>query len=234
MVVIPVLLDRDRHQQIEHLDRRCGLPQREEDVVGQVPLAAPDSHQPGRFGRLEIPYIVRLVFEELVGAHRRVVDVLVRQRDMLQDRQITLLALEPLDELGDGIEAGQGVQRAAVMAGRHFGRARDRQRRGHQHRRDRHPGAQFLQRAVEDLDGRRILDELNQRFDVGGILHSLRHRHGGSLRKVSSRAHLLPGERLVLRNGEALGYIFRVFGREGQVILPQGWNAFTARAAPAA
>ena len=141
MVVVPVLLDRDRHQQIEHLDRRCGLPQREEDVVGQVPLAAPDSHQPGRFGRLEIPYIVRLVFEELVGAHRRVVDVLVRQRDMLQDRQITLLALEPLDELCDGIEAGQGVQRAAMMAGRHFGRARDRQRRGHQHRRDRHPGA---------------------------------------------------------------------------------------------
>jgi len=116
-----------------------------------------------------------------------------------------------------------------MMAGGHFGRAGHRQRRGHQHRRDRHPGAQLLQRPVEDLRGRRILDELNQRFDVGGILDSLRHRHGGSLRKVSSRAHLLPGERLVLGIGEALAYIFRVFDRAGQAILPQGWNAFTAR-----
>jgi len=40
---------------------------------------------------------------------------------------------------------------------------------------------------------------------------------------------LLPGERLVLEIGEALAYIFRVFGRAGQAILPQGWNAFTAR-----
>jgi hypothetical protein len=44
VVVVPIFRDRYRHQQIEDLDGRRGLPERQEQVVRQVPLAAPYRH----------------------------------------------------------------------------------------------------------------------------------------------------------------------------------------------
>jgi hypothetical protein len=118
------------------------------------------------------------------------VDVLVRQRDVLQHRDEFLLALQPLDQLGHRIEPRQRVQRAAVMTGRHLGGAGHRQRRGRQHRRDRDPGAQLVQSAIDDLLRRRLFDKLHQRLDGVGILDTLWNRHGWTLRQCSRKPRL--------------------------------------------
>src|SRR4029077_5967005 len=93
----------------------------------------------------------------------------------------TLLALEALNRLRDCVETCQGMQRAAVMAGRHFGGTGHRERRGGQHRLSRDPGTQFFEGPIQDLTRRRVLDELDQRLDRGGIFDSSPHRHRGVL-----------------------------------------------------
>ena len=133
MVVVKVLRDCHTHQEIKDLDLGRVLPHPLEEMVSLVPLAAPDRHQEGRFRRLEPADILRGKLQQLVGSHRRMVDVLVGQRHVLQYRDKPLFALEALDQLRHGIETGQGVQRAAVMTRRHLGRAGHRQRGGRQH-----------------------------------------------------------------------------------------------------
>jgi hypothetical protein len=56
------------------------------------------------------------------------------------------------------------MQRTTVMAGRQIGRPCHSQGGRHQHRFDRHAGAQLLQRAVDDFGAWGFLDELDQRF----------------------------------------------------------------------
>ena len=115
----------------------------------------------------EIGEFERREFEQLKRAGDRVVDVLVRERDVLHDRDEPVFVglVQPPDQVRQGIEAGQRVQRAAVMAGRQVGGARHRERRCFQHHPGRHAFAQLGERAVDDLARRRILDELDQRFD---------------------------------------------------------------------
>ncbi len=47
-----------------------------------------------------------------------VIDVLVRQRDVLKDRQEALLARHALDGVVERMNADERVQRPAMMAGR--------------------------------------------------------------------------------------------------------------------
>jgi len=178
VIVMEILGNRHAHQEIEGLDRRHVLPEPLEQMVRLIALAARDRHQERRLGRVDPAGIERRELQQLVRPHRRVVYVLVRQRHVLQDRDETLLAVQAPGQLRQGIETRQRVQRAAVMAGRHFGRAGHREGRGRQHGLDRQPGAQSCQGAVQDLRRRRVLDELHQRFDVRGILDAARHRHG--------------------------------------------------------
>src|ERR1700732_1834527 len=55
------------------------------------------------------------------------------------------------------------------------GGARPREGCGCQHCLDRYPGTQLAQGAIPDLTRRRFLDKLDQRFDGGGKLDTLRH-----------------------------------------------------------
>jgi hypothetical protein len=189
MVVMEILRDRHAHQQIEDLGRGRVFPHPLEKMVRLVPLATRDRHQEVRLGRLETAGIERLDLQQLIRPHRRMIDVLVGQRHVLQYRDKTLLAFEALDRLGDRVEARQRVQRTAVMTGRHIGGAGHRKRRGGQHGLRRYPGTQLVESAIQNLGGRRVLDELDQRLDRGGIFNSSRHRH----RRFSFSAVLLFG-----------------------------------------
>ena len=40
---------------------------------------------------------------------------------MLEDRQEAVLAVQPPDQIGDGVQAGERVQRATVVAGGEIG-----------------------------------------------------------------------------------------------------------------
>ena len=68
-------------------------------VVCLVPFAAPDGRQESRFGRFDPAGILRLEFEEGVRPHRRMVDVLVGERHVLQHRDKALLPFQALDRL---------------------------------------------------------------------------------------------------------------------------------------
>ena len=94
---------------------------------------------------------------------------------MLEDGQEAVLAFQPPDQIGDRVQAGERMQRAAVMAGRQVGGAHHRERRGGQHGLGGDSGTQFFQRAVQDFGGWRLLDELDQRFDRFGILDACVH-----------------------------------------------------------
>ena len=175
MVVVKIFRDGHAHQQIEDLDRRGVLPEPLEEMVRVVPLATRDRHKEGRFGRLKAAGIHRRKLQQLVRPHRRVVNVLVRERHVLQHRDKTLLALQALDQLRHRVQACQGVQRAAVVTRRHFGGARHREGRGCQHGLRRYPGTQLVQGTIQNLTRRRFLDKLDQRFDGIGKLNTLRH-----------------------------------------------------------
>ena len=197
VVVERVLRHRHAHQQIERLDRRDMVPQPQEDVVGLVALAAAARLQEGLLvgfdaarghhlaravsGEIVRPAFVgaagiqRREFQQAVGRGHRVVDVLVGQGDVLEDGQEAVLALQAPDQVGDRIQAGERMQRAAVMAGRAGRRSGHRQRRGGQHGLRRDAGAQLVQGAVENLAGGRLLDELDQWFDRFGVLDTYVH-----------------------------------------------------------
>src|SRR6516225_5410022 len=141
MVVMEVLWDRHAQQQIEGLDPRRIFPQPLVEVVGLVPLATPYRRQERCFGRRDPAGILRGELGKGVGPHRRMVDVLVGKRDMLQHREEPFLALQAIDRLRYRVQPRQRVQRAAVMARRHFGGASHRKSRGRQHRLRRYPRA---------------------------------------------------------------------------------------------
>src|SRR5262245_42700694 len=67
------------------------------------------------------------------------------------------------------------MQRTAVMAGRQIGGAHDRQRGGEQHVLRRGAGGELVVRGSDNALGRRLLDELDQGLDVGGIANALGH-----------------------------------------------------------
>ena len=60
----------------------------------------------------------RLGIRQDVRAHAGVVDVLVRQRDVLKDRQEPLFARHALHGVVQGMQPDERVQRPAMMAGR--------------------------------------------------------------------------------------------------------------------
>ena len=197
MVVEGVLRQGHAHQQVERLDRRNMVPEPQEDVVGLVGLAATAGLQEGLLRRLDAfrgdglaaAVIGKIGRPARIGAGRiergevqqaerrgdRVVDVLVGQSDVLEDGQELVLTVQPVHQVGDRVQPGERVQRTAVMAGRQVGGPHHRQRRGGQHGLRLDTGTQFLQRAVQDLGGRRLLDELDQRFYCFGILDACVH-----------------------------------------------------------
>ncbi len=146
-------------------------------MVSLVPLPAAHRLQKRLFGRFDPAGILRREFGQGVGPHRRMVNVLVGERHVLQHRQKALFAFQSLDRLRNRVEPCQGVQRAAVMTGRHFGGAGHRQGRGRQHGLRGYPRTQLVQCAIQNLRGGRILDKLDQRLDGVGILDTLRHGH---------------------------------------------------------
>ena len=197
VVVERVLRQRHAHQQVERLDRRDMVPEPQEDVVGLECLAAAARLEEGLLGGLDAfrgdglagavigeigrPAGVgagRIQRRELEQAERRghrVVDVLVGQRDVLEDRQEAVLAVQPPDQVGDGVQAGERMQRAAMVAGREIGGADHGERRGGQHCVGGDAGPQLFQRAVQDFAGGRLLDELDQRFNRFWVLDTSVH-----------------------------------------------------------
>jgi hypothetical protein len=79
-----------------------------------------------------------------------VIDVLVRQRDVLKDRQEALLARHALDGVVERMNPDERVQRPAVMAGRQVRGTSDRERRRGQELLDRQAVAQLGQGGFED------------------------------------------------------------------------------------
>jgi hypothetical protein len=97
-----------------------------------------------------------------------VIDVLVRQRDVLKDRQEPLFARHALHGVVKRMKADERVQRAAVVPGRQVRGARDRERRRGQELLDRQAFAELAQGGFKDLAGVGLLDELHQQLDVIG------------------------------------------------------------------
>ena len=186
-----ILRDRDAHQQIECLDRRRVMPQPLEQVVRLVPLAAaaPPSGRPS-LAASNPPASQRREIEQLVGAHRRMVDVLVRQRDVLQHRDETSSLASPGARPGSKSRRG----RPAGAAGRRDGRAACRWSGS--------PRGPRLSSMVSVGTPSRNLSSVRSRISLGGvssmnwtsgsidvgILDSLRHRHGAALlRRIDPR-----------------------------------------------
>ena len=134
-------------------------------MIRLVAFAPAGGFQEGRFGRLDAAGVQRREVQQAVWAGHRVVDVLVRQGHVLQDRQKPLLAFQPADQLRYCVQACQGMQRAAVMAWRQVGGARHGEGGGRQHGLRRHPRTQLVQGAIQDFVAGRCLDELDQRLD---------------------------------------------------------------------
>ncbi len=100
-------------------------------MIRLVALAAADGLQEGLLGRFDAARvrhvagavlgevffrrhraalgIQRRELQQLVGAGRRVVDVLVGQGDVLQDRDEAVFTFQPLDQLEHRVHAGQGM-----------------------------------------------------------------------------------------------------------------------------
>ena len=116
--------------------------------------------------------------QQLVRPGRRVIDVLVRQRHVLQDREKAVLALHALGQLRDRIQARERMQRAAVMAGREVRGARHRERRRSQHGLRRHPFTQLVQgRSRISLGGVSSINRTNgsmasEKWTRSGMLNS--------------------------------------------------------------
>ena len=96
------------------------------------------------------------------------IDVFVRQRDVLQDGQEPLFARDTLHGVMECMKPDERMQRPAMMPGRQVRGTSDRERRRGQELLDRHAIAQLAQGGFEDLAGVGLLDELHQGLDVIG------------------------------------------------------------------
>ena len=69
-------------------------------------------------GAFDAARVQGLGIRQDVRAHPGVIDVLVRQRDVLQHRQEPLFAPHALDGVVEGMQPDERVQRPAMVAGR--------------------------------------------------------------------------------------------------------------------
>jgi hypothetical protein len=109
-------------------------------------------------------------FQQRERPGHRVMHVLVGKCDVLQHGKELVLALQAAHQLPDRIQAGDRMQRTAVMAGGQVGGTGHRERRSRQQRLDRRAGAKLLQGAIQDFAARGFLNELNQWFYVVRVL----------------------------------------------------------------
>ena len=138
VIVEGILGQRHAQQQIERLDRGDMIPQPQEDVVRLVALAPAASLEERLLVRLDAArgdhlaravrrQVVRPAFigaadvqrrevQQAVGGGYRVVDVLVRECDVLKHGEESILAFQPADQVGNGMQTRERVQRAPVMA----------------------------------------------------------------------------------------------------------------------
>ncbi|MGA3000124.1 MAG: hypothetical protein ABSE20_00220 [Acetobacteraceae bacterium] len=110
--------------------------------------------------------------------------MLVGQGDVLQDGKEFVLTFQAAHQLPDRIQAGDRMQRTAMMAGRQVGGTGHRQSRGGQQLLDRHTRAQLFEGAVEDFGARGFLNELNQWFYISRVLDT--GMHGELLLRLNS------------------------------------------------
>ena len=80
-----------------------------------------------------------------------------------------------LDQVSDRVQAGERMQRAAMMAGRQVGRTHHRERRSRQHGSGSTPARSFASVRSRISAGGRRLDELDQRFYGFRILDTSVH-----------------------------------------------------------
>src|SRR5260370_42619195 len=76
-----------------------------------------------RLGRLDAAAIERLEVEQAEWPHIRLVDVLVGERDVLQHRHEAFFAFEARGQVPDSMQAGDRMERAAMMTWRQVGRS---------------------------------------------------------------------------------------------------------------
>jgi hypothetical protein len=112
-----------------------------------------------------------------------VIDVLVRQRDVLKDRQEPLFARHALHGVVECMKPDERVQRPAMMAGWQVRGTSDRECRRGQELLDRQAIAQLTQGGFEDPAWVGLLDELHHRLDVIGKPYG--RMHGLSSRSIS-------------------------------------------------
>ena len=124
------------------------------------------------------------------GPHGRMVDVLVREHDMLHDGHKMQIPGEAFREMIDGVDAGQRVHRAAMMAGRQVRRPRDGQRRSGQKVATGHARLQLRDRSRQHVRRIRLFHKVHERFNRRRHSHQLGH-HSFSL--VPTRRQSRPG-----------------------------------------
>ena len=94
---------------------------------------------------------------------------------MLQDREKTILTLQALDQVMQGMQAHQRMQWPAMMARGEVRGPGHSQRRSGEHGANRHTSPELRQRVVDDLTWGGFLDKLHQGFDLIRKLHSFIH-----------------------------------------------------------
>jgi hypothetical protein len=87
-------------------------------MIGHIGLAAVDRREEGVLRGFDTAGVNGLEIRQHVWPHARVVNVLIGEGDVLQDRKKTILPLEALDEVMQGMQSHQRMQRPTVMARR--------------------------------------------------------------------------------------------------------------------
>ena len=118
MVIQDILGNGHGQEDIEGLDRRHVVPQPEKIMIGRIVLTTVDRREEGLLRGFDAACINGLEIRQHVWPHGGVVNVLIGQGDVLQDRQKTILPLEARDEVMQGMQSHQRMQRPAVMAWR--------------------------------------------------------------------------------------------------------------------
>ena len=115
MIIQKILGDGDGQEHIEGFDRRHIVPQPEKIMIGHVVLATIDGVEEGALGGLDTARVMGLEIQQHVWPHGGMMNVLIREGDVLQDRQKTVFPLQALDEVMQGMQSHQRMQRPAVM-----------------------------------------------------------------------------------------------------------------------
>ena len=99
MIIQDILGNSDCQEDIEGFDRRHILPQPEKMMISLVGLATVDRGEEGVLCRFDTARVNGLEIRQHVWPHAGVVNVLIGEGDVLQDREKTILPLQALGEV---------------------------------------------------------------------------------------------------------------------------------------